>query len=585
MEAAGRGAVRVNQVGYLRRGPKRATLVTSRVAAVPFEVRNGAGEIVFRGLSERAGGAPEPTSGLPLHVLDFSALDATGDGFTVVADEASHPFELGGTGYERLRRDALAFFYAMRSGIEIRDDVLPGYGRPAGHAGVPPNRGDTAVGAWEGPEAERLYEGWRCDLRLDVSGGWYDAGDHGKYVVSGAVAAALLMSTYERALHAPTGRTDPLADGALAIPEHGDGVPDVLDEVRWELEWLLRMQVPAEDPLAGLAFHKVHDDHWTPLALAPDRDPARRVLHRPSTAAALDLAAAAAQGSRLFRPYDPPLAVRLLAAARLAHAAARRHSALYAPFEAGAFGGGPYDDSDLRDDWYWASVELYLTTGEPEFLRSLLASPCHRDGAFDLDGFDWRHVAALARLDLALVPSELDRAPLRRAVLDAADRLLALQSRQPWDQPYAPADNRWVWGSNGRILSNVIVLGAAFDAGGQIRHRDGALRGLDYVLGRNAAGISYVTGHGTVFARHQRIRHFAHDLDPALPPPPPGTLAGGPTSIRYGYPEEERFTGLPPQLCYVDDVRSETTNDAAINWNAALVRAASFAADQAAANG
>jgi endoglucanase len=545
--------------------------VTEAPAALPFEVRDGRGAVVLRGATEPHRPAPEPTSGLPVHVLDFSALDARGEGFTVAADgDVSHPFALGGAGYERLRRDALTFLRVQRSGVAIRDEELPGYGRPAGHAGVPPNRGDTAVGRWTGPDAERLYPGWRCDLVRDVSGGWYDAGDHGKYVVTGAVAVAWLLSAHDRALRTPGGAE----------------LPGLLDEARWELEWLLRMQVPAGDPLAGLAFHKIHDERWTPLPTLPHADPELRVLHRPSTAAALGLAAAAAQGARAFRAHDERFAVRLLAAARTAHAAARRHPALLAPAGTAAFGGGDYADDDVDDELYRAAAELLLATGEAAHLDAVLASPCHRAAVFDRDGFDWAHVAPLGRLALSTAPSALpDRERVVRSVLDAAEDLLALQAGQPWDQPYAPADGAWAWGSNGLVLANVAVMATAYDLGGDHRFRDGALRGLDYVLGRNALGRSYVTGHGTVSVRSQRSRHLARSLDPALPPPPPGTLAGGPTSIRYGFPGEERFAGLPPQQCHVDEVWSETTNDAAVNWNAALVWAASFATGEAAAEG
>ena len=100
---------------------------------------------------------------------------------------------------------------------------------------------------------------------------------------------------------------------------------------------------------------------------------------------------------------------------------------------------------------------------------------------------------------------------------------------------------------------------------------------MDYLLGCNALGQSYVTGYGTDFTRHQRTRHFAHDLDPSFPPPPPGALAGGPTSRAHpGFPSDQRLAGLPPQQCYLDEPTSETTNDVCIRWNAPLVWMAAF---------
>ena len=120
-----------------------------------------------------------------------------------------------------------------------------------------------------------------------------------------------------------------------------------------------------------------------------------------------------------------------------------------------------------------------------------------------------------------------------------------LQDGQPWGQPYAPADG-WDWGSNGLVLNNLVVLAVAHELTGRDEHLDAATRGLDYLLGCNALGQSYVTGYGTDFTRHQRTRHFAHDLDPSFPPPPPGALAGGPHSKEYpGFPSD-RASGRPP---------------------------------------
>jgi endoglucanase len=110
-----------------------------------------------------------------------------------------------------------------------------------------------------------------------------------------------------------------------------------------------------------------------------------------------------------------------------------------------------------------------------------------------------------------------------------------------------------------------------------LRSTTGSTPGIDYLLGRNALGQSYVTGYGTDFSRHQRTRHFAHDVDPAFPPPPAGALAGGPTNQAYpGFPDDPRLPSLPPQQAYVDAATSETTNDVCIRWNAPLVWVATF---------
>ncbi|HTV21855.1 MAG TPA: glycoside hydrolase family 9 protein [Polyangiaceae bacterium] len=572
--------VRVNQVGYLPSGPKRATLVTAADAALPWRLRDENGAVVARGRTEPFG--IDATSGLNVHVIRFDRVHASGRGLRLEADgELSHAFDIDGDVYQSLRADAFAFFYAQRSGIAIDGNLLGAeYARAAGHVGVAPNQGDVAVPCMPAARSQTAYgEPWTCDYTLDVSGGWYDAGDHGKYVVNGGISTAQLLSTYERALHARGASRRALGDGSLAIPEQGNGVPDVLDEARWELEFLLSMQVPSGQPLAGMVHHKIHDNAWSALPLDPALDPLPRELHRPSTAATLNLAAAAAQGARLYRRYDAAFAEQLLGAARLAWDAALANPALYAPGSDGT-GGGSYSDADVSDEFYWAAAELYLTTHEAPYLDAVLASPHHTGPVFELNGFSWARVAALGRLDLASVPSPLPGArDVRRSVLDAADALLALVDAQAWGQPYAPTGN-WVWGSTSQLLNNLVVLGTAYDVSGDARYRRAVLEGADFLLGRNALNLSFITGYGDVFSQNQHSRIFGAQLNGELPHPPIGSIAGGPNSGLQDPVARQLLTGCIGQFCYVDDINSYSTNEIAINWNAPLAWVASFLADQ-----
>ncbi|MER7004310.1 glycoside hydrolase family 9 protein [Dactylosporangium sp. NPDC000555] len=561
--------VRVNQVGYLTDGPKEATVVTMRNTPLPWQLRDAAGTVVARGSTTPRG--VDTTSGQNVQTADFSAYHSAGTGLTLAADgDTSVPFGIGvNAAYEKLRVDALSFFYTQRSGIAIVGSIAPGYGRAAGHLGVPPNRGDTDVPCQPGV----------CDYRLDVRGGWYDASDQGKYVVNGAIAVYELMSAFERTKLAPAepGR---LGDGSLRIPEHGNSVPDILDEARWELEFMLRMQVPAGEPLAGMVHHKVHDRAWTGLPQDPAADPQPRELHPPSTAATLDLAATAAHGARLFQPYDRTFAARLLAAARTAWTAAVAHPAIYAP-SSDNVGGGAYDDNDVSDEFYWAAAELYLSTGEPAYLDAVMASPWHTADVFRPQGFGWQFTATAGRLDLATVPSALpDRARVRQSVVDGAKKYLAMLRASPYGIAYAPLDGKFDWGSNDLVLSNLMVIATAFDITGDRQFRDGVVSGMDYLLGRNALQQSYVTAFGERSSHNQHSRMYAHQLDAALPSPPAGSLAGGPNSSIQDPVASSSLRGCAPQSCYVDDIQAWSTNEIAINWNATLSWVASFLADQ-----
>jgi endoglucanase len=561
--------IRVNQVGYLPKGPKNATLVTEATEALPFRVVNSAGRLVTRGWTVPRG--VDPSSGQNVHSLSFNWLHRPATGLTVQVDgETSHPFDIGTAFYEELRTDALKFYYTQRSGIEILDELRPGYGRPAGHVQVAPNTGDLDVPCQPGV----------CDYSLDVSGGWYDAGDHGKYVVNGGISAWQLMSEYERSVNARTGQPGKLADGTLNLPESGNGVPDILDEARWEQEFLLSMQVPAGQPLAGMAHHKIHDDNWTGLPLLPHLDPQSRHLHPPSTAATLNLAATAAQAARVFRRYDRAFAARNVVAARTAWAAAVANPDRLAD-PADGNGGGTYSDGDVTDEFYWAAAELYITTGAKEFKDFILASPHHTADIWRDRGFDWAYTAQLGRLDLAVVPNRLpDRNRVRRSISEGAEKYLATQDGHGYGLPYGPVENTYDWGSNNLVLNNMVVLATAFDINGNKKYRDGVLEGMDYILGRNALNQSYVTGYGEKSSQNQHSRWYAHQLNADLPNPPRGTLSGGPNSSIQDPVAQQFLRGCAPQFCYIDHIESWSTNELTINWNSPLSWIAAFIADQ-----
>lgn len=561
--------VRVNQVGYLPSGPKDATLVTEATGRLPWALKNAAGSTVDKGWTVPRG--TDASSGQNVHSVDFSGYGRSGKGYTLVVDgETSHPFDISSQEYRQLELDSLKWYYTQRSGIEISDELRPGYGRPAGHLDQAPNQGDSNVPCVPGV----------CDYTLDVTGGWYDAGDHGKYVVNGGISTWELLQTYERSLHARTGRPGDLRDGTLALPESGNKVPDILDEARWELEFMLKMQVPDGQPLAGMAHHKVHDEQWTGLPLLPDQDPQKRQLHPPTTAATLNLAASAAQAARLYEPYDRAFAEHALDAARKAWKAALAHPDLLADPDDG-IGGGAYNDDNVSDEFYWAASQLYLTTGDREFEQYVVNSPVNTEDIFVPLGFDWSRTAAAGRLDLATVPNRLPgRDRIRASVIRGADKYLAQLRAHPYGLPYTPDNDVYDWGSNAQVLNNAHVIATAYDITGDRKYRDGAIEAMDYILGRNALNISYVTGYGDVSAQNEHSRWYAHSLEPGLPNPPRGSLSGGPNSSIQDPVAQSHLQGCVGQFCYIDDIQSWSTNEITVNWNAALAWMASFVSDQ-----
>ena len=584
-------AIRLNQLGVEASGPKRAVLADPSTTPLAWTLRDAKGAAVASGQTRVFG--DDAASGEHVHQIDFASFKGRGDGYRLVVGRAeSHPFSIGGRRYGALKADALGFFYQNRAGvpIEARFVQRPDLARPAGHVSDKAtcfNKADQRGQVWAG-----------CDYSLDPRHGWYDAGDHGKYVVNGGISVWTLLNAYERA--AVLGKASTLAafaDGKGKIPENANGVSDLLDEARWEIEFLLAMQVPQGKTLdlpvgpqkvgpqgrlvltpldaSGMAHQRLADERWTALPTAPAEDREIRYLYHPTTASTLNLAATAAQAARIWKSIDPAFSARCLEVARSAFAAARRNPEVYA---LGAFtGSGGYGDGNLEDEFYWAAAELYATTGAPEYETALRASPLFLSGpstggAKPTGDISWGSVGALGTITLALAPNSLKPAEIadaRAHLVASADRYLADGATQGYGQPYAAPG--YPWGSNSSILNRAMVLGLAADFTAKAAYRDGAVDAMDYVLGRNPLDRSYVTGHGARPMLNPHHRFWARQADARYPAPPPGVLSGGPNSTNMGDPIAAEMKGkCRPQTCWTDDYRAFTQNEIAVNWNAPL---------------
>jgi endoglucanase len=571
--------VLVNQTGYLPDLPKLATIKSAQTTPLKWELKKHGGAVVAAGETKPFG--KDAASGDEVQIADFSSFKTPGKDYTLsVGADVSHPFDIEADLYKKLKYDALAYFYHTRSGIEIAMPYAGGkqWTRPAGHVGVAPNQGDKAV---------PCLQGSGCDYKLDVTGGWYDAGDHGKYVVNGGIAAWTLMNQFERAKQ--RGTEADIADGKLNIPEKKNKIPDILDEARWELDFMLKMQVPDGQPKAGMVHHKIHDKEWTALGIRPDEDPIARFLWPPSTAATLNLAATAAQGARIWAGLDKAYAAKCLAAAEKAWNAAVANPAVFAG--SAAIGGGPYEDKHLADEFYWAAAELFITTKKDVYKAFIEKSPYFEKIPTTVgdDGiptaFDWGNVQALGTISLAVVPNNLpakDIDDCKVAIEAAADAFAALVDQQGYRLPFKPGTKGYPWGSNSFILNNAVVLGLANDFSAEPKYLDAIAEAMNYILGRNPLDKSYVTGYGERPLEHPHHRFWAHQANAKFPSAPPGIVSGGPNSgLQDPYVQAAGLAGCAPEKCFADNIEAWSANEIAINWNAPLAWVASFLDEKA----
>jgi endoglucanase len=514
-------AIRLNTVGYLADAPKQASVA---VAATNFTVVRPDGSTVFSG--SLTGPLRNEDTAEDLWTADFSTLTNAGTYRLAVEGVAgiSAPFTVAADVYRDPFRLVTRAMYLWRCGKAVS-------GTHDGHTFT--------------QEICHTNDAWLDQVtgnhtHIDVTGGWHDAGDYNKYVVNAGITVGVMLRAWED--FAPAIRKVP-----LGLPEAGGALPEFLAEVKWELDWLLKMQ--ADD---GSVYHKVSTLRFGGFVM-PERETADRFLVSWSSAATASFVATTAQAARIYRSFDPAFADGCLAAARKSWGFLQQHPENVRP-DQHAFSTGTYDPND-RDARLWAAAELWASTGD----AALLADFETRAKAANLriDGiWDWGNPKNLGLVTYLF--SERDGrnngmvGELRTNLLAASSSILGQRDRHGYARP---AGRSYGWGINGTVARQVVLLTAAHRLSGDRRFRDAGLDAVNHLLGRNCYGRSYVTGLGFEPPLHPHDRRSGAD---GIDAPWPGYLVGGPEKTATGWKDEQ------------EDYRND---EIAINWNAALIYA------------
>lgn len=584
---APRDPIRLTQVG-VRPGQAIVALVEAPSGdPLRWQLVTSDGDVLSRGEAELVG--YQDGLSAVMHRVRTNAPLQEHDGVRLLVAEigASHPFDIAQDTYTQLKYDALNYFYHNRTAEPILAEFAGGdaWARPAGHP-------SEVLTCFAGTDVNGVV--WPgCDYTLDVTGGWYDAGDHSQYVVNSAVATWTLQHAYERGARG-------FGDGRAAMPEAGNGMNDLLDEARENLDYMMSMQAPegaraavalgdySSDPsqivpvaidVSGMAHHKSGDVRWAAFPMLPSDNDIPRVLHAPSVTATLGLAAATAQCARIYREIDPAYADKCLTAATRAYDAAKRtpDAFSYNNFD----GSGPYDSTDPRGEFYWAAAELALTTGDKRYADDVTTARAAL-AQFPLPGereVNWGDTQALGTIALARFADDAaTRAAATASLKTTADAYLLQSEGQVYAIPFGK--NEWSWGSMGELSNRGFLLGTVYDLTGEERYKTAALDLLDYILGRNPMGVSYVSGYGEKAMKAPHHRHWAGAEYPGFPLPPPGAISGGPNSRTTDGPVTKVIGDhCTAQTCWVDHTDGYELNEVCINWQAAFFWLASWADD------
>ena len=524
--------IRINQVGYYPGGVKKAVVANSK--ADKFELKSADGKTVFTGKLSKEKFWDK--SGENLKIADFSSYTKQGEYYLTVKDAPkSCVFSIKDHLYKDAFRAALKSYYLIRASMPIEEKYAGKFARNEGHP-------DTLC--YFHPSAGR-GEGHAPSPK-----GWYDAGDYNKYVVNGGVTVGTLLALEDM--------YPDFTGDATNIPESGNGISDLLDETKYELDWVLTMQTSD-----GASNMKLTSKGFTGFIL-PEKDKTKRFFVGKATAPTLNFAAMMAMAARLYRDIDPEFSGKCLAAAEKAwNWAEKNPDVVYKnPPDVKT---GEYSDTDFTEEFWWAASELYLATDGKKYEDYLLNNKPYM--TFEV-GESWRvFLGNLGSFSLVLSNKELPgklKEKIDSHLLRTANQLLENIKTIPY---LIPVDE-FVWGSNSDFQNAAMVMAYAYKITGDKKYLNGVIETMDYVFGKNATGYSFVTGFGCKTPVHPHNRICGGDT---VAEPIPGLVVGGPNNNREDVGAGVVYPDTLPAKSYVDDQPSFASNETAINWNAPAV--------------
>lgn len=528
----------INQVGYYPNSPKSALFInlTNPQPGKVQLVNNRTKRPVFE--TELQAPQKDAASKDIIQAIDFPQFKREGSYYLKLGDIKSYPFQIGKNIYQDAFRKLLRSYYLQRCGVAVRDLAI-GVNHPPCHI----NDGLIA-------HTDSFNQSGK---QKRAKGGWHDAGDYGKYVGPTAVTVGRLLSLYEQ-------YPKLFSDRQLAIPESGNRRPDILDEVKVGLDWMLTMQ--RED---GAVYRKLSGKEW-PGAILPHQDQQSRYIYGISTPETAKFAAAMAMAKRIYASYDAKFAQTCVKAAQKAWDFLQKEPSTKVDWVEGDDKGSGKYMNDFpegrlqpdKNDRLWAAAELFITTGDSAFEQYLTQNIA----SWTYGLYEWIDPSPLGMIDYLMLSgrkgSDSLKQQIKEKLLQRADSLMQKVAASG----YRLANQDFVWASNKRAAEEGITLLYAYRLTGERTYLSAAVNQLDYLLGRNHFNKSFITGVGS-----NSVRYVHHRIAQAKKIVIPGLMVGGPNAnAEDGIAPKEQ--GL---LSYLDDERSFATNEYAIDYNASVI--------------
>ncbi len=521
----------INQIGY-KSSDKKIAIIKGQHSS--FQVVDAITKKVVL-TKDLNGKVSDNSSGDSVRYADFSELTITGQYFISIPKLGkSYEFKIGDKGiYTSVGNATLKALYFQRCGTALNSKYAGEYAHKACHKSL-----------------AKLYEDESKEI--DVSGGWHDAGDYGRYVVPATVTVADLLLSYE---FYPKSFTD-----TNNIPESSNKIPDILDEAKYGIEWMLKMQ----DKSSGGVYHKVTSRGFPGMSTMPDMDVDDQIIMPISTTATADFAAVTAMAARVFKDVDSIFSQTCLQASELAWGWLEKKD--FVEFKNPQdITTGEYGDSSGTDEVSWAAAELFRTTGNQKYSDNFVAN-------FESNGFGlgWQNVSGFAAI--AYMFSDSDKTDIkkseeiRKSWIEKADMFVSTAKKDGY--LLAMHKMEYHWGSNMNVANHAMHLLIADKLSNNKEYIEAAENSAHYLMGRNTLSQSYITGFGS----KQVLRpHHRPSIADTVEKPIPGLIVGGPNSGLDDDISKSKLSGLAPAQCYIDDMSSYATNEVATYWNSPVI--------------
>ncbi|MGB7070222.1 MAG: glycoside hydrolase family 9 protein [Pyrinomonadaceae bacterium] len=565
--------IRINQAGYLPQDTKAAIVFSKAPLTGDFTVRNlKNGNVEFRSGLKPLNAPNWSNPAYSNHYeLDFSSLNLVGDFIVTLENKSVQSSKLSIGRYPAYHEDLLFFMRQQRCGYNPFLDIVCHWG-----------------------DGRSFYAPFPDESFVDATGGWHDAGDQLKYLITASNATARMMLAYEL-------QKEKFGDFVDAMGREGrpNGVPDILDEAKWGLDWIHKLH-----PDADLLFHQVADDRdhrgfklpnddnadygwgknsYRPVYFADGKPQGLSQWKSRATGVANIAGRSAAAMAMAYRIWkseirDTAFAAKCLKAAEELYAKGKRQEG----FQQGNSFGAPYryNEDTWADDMEWAAAELFKATRKPSYLLDAIRyakiagttswmefedSEMGADMSRHYQMYPFTNVGHFALYPLIDAKTKREIAAFYRSGIE---RIVARAKTNPYGVGVP-----FLWCSNNLVVAYITQVHLYELMTGDRQYRASMLAHRDWLLGRNPWGTSMFEGL-PVGGEYPEDTHLP--TTQLLKKQVRGGLVDGPIAastykglIGLTLTRPDEFAAFQPRdVVYHDDVGDYSTNEPTMDGTA-----------------